>query len=226
MSKVNMPIFRLSKDNLIFPDPSLAEPNGLLAIGGDLSVPRLLEAYQHSIFPWYDKDSPILWWSPPERFIIFPKDIHISHSMRKFMKKHDVRIEVNRDYSDTMHRCRMVHHSEGEWIIDDMEEAYGKLHKAGYAIGVESFIDGEMAGGLYGVAIDKCFFGESMYTVIENGSKIALILFAKLLEEKSFRFIDCQFHTDHLESMGGISVSRDEYLEMLKEGIGAGHQWD
>lgn len=214
-----MPVFRLSRNINVFPNPSLAEPDGLLAIGGDLSVERLLIAYENSIFPWYDDESPIMWWSPPERFIIIPENIHISHSMRKFIKKHDVKIEINRDFSDTMHHCRTVHESEGEWIIDEMEEAYGELHKAGYAVGVESFIDGKMAGGLYGVVIGKCFFGESMFTIIENGSKVALILLAKMLAEKGFVFIDCQFHTDHLESMGGITVSRDEYLKMLKEGI-------
>ena len=214
-----MPVFRLSRNINVFPDPSLAEPDGLLAIGGDLSVERLLIAYENSIFPWYDDESPIMWWSPPERFIIIPENIHISHSMRKFFKKHDVKIEINRDFSDTMHHCRTVHESEGEWIIDEMEEAYGELHRAGYAVGVESFIDGKMAGGLYGVVIGKCFFGESMFTIIENGSKVALILLAKMLAEKSFVFIDCQFHTDHLESMGGITVTRDEYLKMLKEGI-------
>ena len=219
-----MPVFRLSKNSIDFPDPSLAESNGLLAIGGDLRVERLLAAYQNSIFPWYDEDSPILWWSPPERFIILPKDIHISHSMRKFFKKHDVKIEINRDFSDTMHHCRMVHKCEGEWIIDEMEEAYGALHRAGYAIGVESFIDGKMAGGLYGVVIGKCFFGESMFTEIENGSKVALILLAKMLEEEGFIFIDCQFHTDHLESMGGITVNRNEYIKLLKKGTAEGEK--
>ena len=214
-----MPVFQLSMKKIVFPPPSLAEPDGLLAVGGDLSVKRLLEAYQNSIFPWYDDESPILWWSPPARFIIIPEDIHISHSMRKFMRKHEVRIEINRDFADTMHHCRMAHHSKGEWILDEMEEAYGELHRAGFAIGVESFIDGEMAGGLYGVIIDKCFFGESMFTEKENGSKVALILLSKLLSENGFCFIDCQFHTDHLESMGGISVSRDEYLKLLGQGI-------
>ncbi|MCR5213881.1 MAG: leucyl/phenylalanyl-tRNA--protein transferase [Eubacterium sp.] len=214
-----MSIFKLSKDYIAFPDPSLAEPDGLLAIGGDLSVERLLMAYKNSIFPWYDDQSPILWWSPPKRYIIIPEDIHVSHSMKKFFKKHDVKIEINRDFSDTMHHCRMAHKSQGEWIIDEMEEAYGALHKAGYAMGVESFIDGKMAGGLYGVVIGRCFFGESMFTEIENGSKVALILLSKLLAEKGFSFIDCQFYTEHLESMGGISVSRDEYLQMLRNGI-------
>lgn len=214
-----MPVFQLTTHNITFPPPFLAEDDGLLAVGGDLSVERLLESYQHSIFPWYDKNSPILWWSPPERFIIIPSDIHISHSMRKFMKKHDVRININEHFSETIHLCRTVHHSDDEWITEDMEKAYCSLHDAGYAVGVEAFIDGQLAGGLYGVFIDKCFFGESMFTLIPNGSKIALILLAQELERKGSILIDCQFHTDHLESMGGISVSREQYLEMLSEGI-------
>ena len=215
-----MSIFRLLENKNIFPDPSLAEPDGLLAVGGDLRVERLLAAYRQSIFPWYDANSPILWWSPPERFIINPEDIHISHSMRKFMRKHDVRIEVGRDFVDTIGRCRAVHKSEGEWIIDEMVEAYTDLSIAGYATGVEAFFDGELAGGLYGVVIGRCFFGESMFTLIENGSKAALIMLAKLLYERDFVMIDCQFHTDHLESMGGISISREEYLDLLHEGTG------
>ena len=214
-----MSVFMLSDENIVFPDPSMAEPDGLLAVGGDLRVDRLLMAYRHSIFPWYNKDNPILWWSPSERFVIKPKDIHVSHSMQKFFKKHDVRMEINRDFADTIHTCRMIHHSEGEWITDEMEQAYVELHRAGYAAGVEAFFDGELAGGLYGVVIGKCFFGESMFTLKENGSKAALIMLAKHLEEENFVVIDCQFHTDHLESMGGITVSRADYLKLLEQGI-------
>ena len=199
-----MPVYLLSKENNIFPEPFMGEPDGLLAIGGDLSVERLTEAYRHSIFPWYSEGDPILWWSPPERFIIKPEDIHISHSMKKFFKKHDVRFELNRDFSDTIHNCRMIHQPQGEWITDDMERAYIALYKAGFATGVEAFFDGELAGGLYGVNIGRCFFGESMFTVKENGSKAALILLAQYLNERDYIMIDCQFHTDHLESMGGI----------------------
>ena len=203
-------------DDLIwFPDPSLADEEGLLAAGGDLSVGRLLFGYQNSIFPWYDEGDPILWWTPPTRYIIKPARIHISHSMRKFMKKRKIALVIGRDFADTMHRCRAKR--EGEtWITDEMEEAYGNLHKAGYATGVEVFFDGELAGGLYGVVIDRCFFGESMFTEISNGSKAALILLAKLLEQLGFYMIDCQFHTDHLESMGGEFISRKDYLEALK----------
>ena len=210
-----MSIFLLSDDNVIFPDPALAENDGLLAVGGDLSVKRLLAAYKSGIFPWYDNGSPILWWSPPERFIIKPGEIHVSHSMQKFMRKHDVKIEINRDFANTIHMCRTIHQAEGEWIVDEMETAYIALHNAGHAMSVEAFIDGELAGGLYGVAVGRVFCGESMFTLKENGSKVALILFSNQLAEEGYIAIDCQFHTDHLESMGGYSVSRNEYRSLL-----------
>ncbi len=210
-----MAIYRLD-NNIWFPDPGLGEENGLLAVGGDLSVERLVLAYSNGIFPWYEYD-PILWWCPQERYIIRPEKIHISHSMRKYMKKHKISVLVNRDFSDTIHRCRMKRFEE-TWITDDMEEAYIRLHDEGYAMSVEAVVDGSIAGGLYGVVLNKCFFGESMYTDIENGSKLALIGLAEMLREQGFRMIDCQFHTDHLESMGGESISYKEYMELVKGG--------
>ena len=215
-----MPIYKLDPNKIAFPHPSLAEPDGLLAIGGDLSLNRLILAYHHGIFPWYDKDDPIMWWCPKERFIIRPSEIHISHSMKKFMKKHDTEIILNRDFADTMHRCRLKREfNEGTWITDDMEAAYHRLHNAGFATSVESYIDGELAGGLYGVVIGRCFFGESMFSDKENGSKIALIRLAQYLETLNFLMIDCQFHTDHLESMGGVRIGYDEYKAMIDKGL-------
>ncbi len=216
-----MPVYRLEEGKIYFPLPDLAEPDGLLAVGGDLCVDRLLLAYTNGIFPWYDDSQPIMWWSPKERYIIRPEKIHISHSSRKFLRKHDVRITLNRDFSDTMHRCRIKREfKEGTWITDDMEKAYKDLFDAGYATSVDSYIDGELAGGLYGVQIGRCFFGESMYTEIENGSKLALILFSTLLAKNDFLMIDCQFHTDHLESMGGETISAEEYRSLVKLGTG------
>ena len=214
-----MPIYRLSTELIAFPDPEEAEPDGLLAIGGDLSVDRLLLAYENGIFPWYDEGDPILWWSPAERYIIKPSDIHISHSMRKFLKHHETYIEMNKDFAKIMHRCRQKREEEGTWITDEMEEAYFQLHKAGFAISVEAFIDGKSAGGLYGVLVGKVFCGESMYTDIENGSKVALILFADYLNQQGYTLIDCQFHTAHLESMGGQFISRKEYREIVANGL-------
>lgn len=214
-----MPVFRLTEDEISFPGPTLAEPGGLLAVGGDLSVERLLLAYTHGIFPWYDPGEEILWWCPKERFVIFPAEIHVSHSMRKYMKKHDIRVQLNRDFADTMHRCRVKREfAEGTWISDEMEEAYLNLHKAGYAVSVEAFEDGELAGGFYGVTVGKCFFGESMFSEKENGSKTALIAFARFLEQHEYLFIDCQFRTEHLESMGGRYISWEEYDRLLQEG--------
>ncbi len=214
-----MPYFELSEDEIAFPHPKYAEPDGFLAVGGDLSLSRLLLGYRYGIFPWYNPGERIRWWCPRERYVIWPAEVHISHSMRKFMRKHSCRIELNRNFAATMHSCRAKR--EGEtWITDEMEEAYGRLHKAGHAVSVEAFIDEEPAGGLYGVILGRCFFGESMYTERENGSKVALILFAELLAENDYILIDCQFHTDHLESMGGVYISREDYQRLLDEGIG------
>ncbi|HRU95991.1 MAG TPA: leucyl/phenylalanyl-tRNA--protein transferase [Ruminococcus sp.] len=214
-----MAVYKLD-DVVWFPKPELADEDGLLAVGGDLSVERLVLAYSNGIFPWYNPDQPILWWCPHRRFIIRPEGIHVSKSMKKFMRQHDTAIQLNRDFADTIHRCRMKREfKEGTWITDDMEEAYCKLHSYGLAVSVESYIDGELAGGLYGVCIGKCFFGESMFSDMENGSKIALILLAELLEQNDFTMIDCQFHTDHLESMGGEYVSWEEYRKLLDIGI-------
>ncbi|SFK67796.1 leucyl/phenylalanyl-tRNA--protein transferase [Lachnospiraceae bacterium KH1T2] len=215
-----MPVYRLDSD-VWFPKPELAEDDGLLAVGGDLSIERLILAYSNGIFPWYNPGEEIVWWCPKKRFIIRPSEIHISHSMKKFFKHHDIKVEFNRDFADTMHRCRMKReHSEGgTWIGDDMEKAYQMLQKFGYAMSVESYIDGELAGGLYGVILGRCFFGESMFSDKENGSKIALIKLSQFLEANGFLMIDCQFHTPHLESMGGVYISWEEFkynLEHMK----------
>ena len=215
-----MPVYQLSDNEISFPLPELARDDGLLAIGGDLSEERLVLAYSHGIFPWYNYGDPILWWCPKERYIIRPAGIHISHSMRKFMRKHEVHIELNRDFSDTMHRCRMKREltEEGTWINPDMERAYAVLAAHNLAISVEAYTDGQLAGGLYGVSLGKCFFGESMFSDMENGSKIALIGLAQTLQENGYVMIDCQFHTDHLESMGGEYISYAEYKELLRKG--------
>ena len=203
-----MPVFRLNANEISFPHPAWAREDGLLAVGGDLSTERLLLAYTHGIFPWYNPGQEIMWWCPRERFVIFPKEIHISRSMKKYRKKHELRVMLNRDFADTMHRCRIKREfEEGTWITDEMEEAYDRLHKDGYAFSLEVSEDGELAGGLYGVSVGKCFFGESMFSEKENGSKMALIALAGLLEQSGFLFIDCQFHTEHLESMGGRYIS-------------------
>ncbi len=215
-----MPIFQLDKNKIMFPDPRLAEDDGLLAVGGDLCLERLVLAYSNGIFPWYSKDDPILWWAPSTRFIIRPENVHVSHSMKKFFRKHEISIRINRDFADTMHRCRIGREEGiGTWINDDMEAAYKNLSDNGLALSVESYIDGELAGGLYGVNLGRCFFGESMFSMQTNGSKIALILFSKILADNDYVMIDCQFETDHLKSMGGISISFEEYRRLLDIGL-------
>lgn len=215
-----MPVFYLNENEISFPDPTLAQSDGLLAVGGDLCVERLLLAYTHGIFPWYNPGEEILWWCPKDRFVIFPKEIHVSRSMKKYMKKHELKIMLNRDFADTMHRCRIKREfAEGTWITDEMEAAYSRLYQAGYALSVEVLEDDVLAGGFYGVAIGRCFFGESMFSEKENGSKTALIAFARLLEQEGFLFMDCQFYTEHLASMGGRFLSWEEYSRLLDEGI-------
>lgn len=214
-----MPVYFLDKNQISFPHPALARRDGLLAAGGDLSMERLLLAYTHGIFPWFEPGDEILWWCPRERFVIFPQEIHLSRSMQKYAKKHELKTILNRDFADTMHRCRVKREfAEGTWISDEMEAAYLRLHQNGYALSLETFEDGNLAGGLYGVCIGRCFFGESMFSELENGSKTALIALAQLLSKNQFLFIDCQFHTPHLESMGGRFISWEQYDRMLSEG--------
>ena len=209
-----MPICRLDNE-IWFPDHSFAEEGMPIAVGGDLSIERLLLAYSNGIFPWFNPGDPILWWCPQERYIIRPEKIHISKSMKKFMKKHEIKYTCNQTFMRTMHRCRMKRKDE-TWITDEMEVAYNKLYEAGHAMSVEAIVDGEVAGGLYGVVMNNYFCGESMYTDIENGSKLALIGLAKALQKLDFKMIDCQFHTDHLESMGGEYISYEEYMRIVR----------
>ena len=212
-----MPIYRLSND-LVFPDPSLSEDDGLLAIDGDLSPERLLLAYSNGIFPWFSDEEPILWWSPDPRFIVYPKDIKISHSMKKTLKKNTYRVSFNTCFRDVISNCSNTRKETGTWITDEMLEAYCKLHELGFAHSIESWYGDDLVGGLYGVSIGKCFFGESMFSTMDNASKVAFITLSKVLEEKEFSLIDCQVHTNHLESLGGIYTSREDFLALIEKG--------
>ncbi|MBU3111344.1 leucyl/phenylalanyl-tRNA--protein transferase [Clostridium lacusfryxellense] len=213
-----MPIYRLSKD-LAFPDPSLSEEDGLLAIEGDLSPERLLLAYSNGIFPWFSDDEPILWWSPNPRFIIYPKDIRISHSMKKLIKKNTYKVSFDTCFREVISNCSNVRKDTGTWITNEMIEAYCILHELGYAHSIETWFDGKLVGGLYGISIGKCFFGESMFSTMDNASKVAFITLGKALEEKGFSIIDCQVHTNHLESLGAVFMPRETFLEVIKKGI-------
>jgi len=208
-------IFRLDK-RLIFPDPVLAEPDGLLAVGGDLSVERLLLAYDNSIFPWFNDDRLIHWYSPPERFVLFPEELKISKSMHQVLRSGKFEINTDKCFEQVITACSTVPREgqDGTWITNKMKKAYIALHQQGYAHSIEVWHQNELVGGLYGVNVNKVFCGESMFSKVSNASKVALIY---LCQTGLYSLIDCQLHTSHLESMGARMISRRKYMEWLKE---------
>ena len=216
-----MSLFVLDKE-IIFPPVSFAEPDGLLAIGGDLSIPRLLAAYNNGIFPWYEGEH-ILWWCPDPRFILLPSELRISKSMSKLLRKNEFDFTVNNAFGQVIRRCRLIKREgqDGTWITDDMEEAYNLLHKKGYAHSAETWKDGILAGGLYGVRLGNVFFGESMFSDTSNASKYAFIKYIEKLQSEAVQLIDCQVYTPHLESLGARMISRKEFIDTLKKLIPA-----
>ena len=217
-------VYQLDND-LWFPDPRLADDDGCLAVGGDLSIDRLLLAYQHGIFPWFsfrDNEEPV-WYCPHERFVIFPNEIHISHSMRTLLNKKKYTFSLNEDFEGVIHNCsKLRYEEEGAWLGEDIINAYTELHHQGFAASVEVWEkdDSErgkrLVGGLYGVNIGSVFFGESMFSLVPSGSKLALIYLAKTMQELDGSIIDCQLKTAHLESMGGRYISYDEYMRLIQ----------
>lgn len=213
-------VFLLNKHDLTFPNPRLGEPDGLLAIGGDLSVDRLLCAYQQGIFPWYAfRESPEpYWYCPMQRFVIFPNEIHVSHSMRNLMNKQLYDVTINRDFEGVIEQCsRLRYEEDGAWLGEDMMEAYKELHRQHFAASVEVWQGSRLVGGLYGVNIGKAFFGESMFSIVPSGSKLALIHLAQFMERNGGSLIDCQLETPHLKSMGGRFIGYDEYMRIINE---------
>lgn len=209
-------VFRLTK-RLAFPDPHYGDPDGLLAVGGDLSVDRLLLAYSNGIFPWYAfREGMIQWWCPLDRFVIFPNEIHISHSMRALIHKECYEVTFNRAFGDVIRLCGDLRKEEaGAWLGKEMTEAYTELHRQGFAASVEVWQDGKLAGGLYGVTIGRCFFGESMFSLAPSASKLALIRLAQYFQQNGGALIDCQFETPHLKSMGGRHISYETYMDII-----------
>lgn len=207
-------VFLLDKA-LLFPDPELADEDGLLAAGGDLSTERLIQAYQHGIFPWYSEGEPILWYSPHERFVLFPAEVHISHSMRQLMRSGKYEISRDKAFAEVITHASQIKRNgqSGTWITEDMIDAYIALHEEGVAHSVEVWHEGKLAGGLYGVAVNDVFCGESMFSLMPDASKAALIY---LCQQNKYKVIDCQMHTPHLERMGGRFISRAEYNSNLK----------
>lgn len=215
-----MPIYRLIQE-VVFPRPELADPSGLLAVGGDLSSERLLEAYRLGIFPWYSGDEPILWWSPDPRLVLDLGDFKISRSLRKTLNKEIFNVTFDQAFGDVIRACALVPRDgqPGTWITDDMQEAYVRLHKLGYAHSVESWFDGKLAGGLYGVSLGKAFFGESMFHRTADASKVALAALVERLKLWKFHFIDAQMPTAHLLRLGAKEWPRRVFLKRLGEAL-------
>jgi len=197
---------------------ALEEPNGLLAAGGSLSVRRLLDAYRHGIFPWYSDGQPLLWWSPDPRMILEPRAFRLSRSLRKRLWRRDYEVRVDTCYGEVMRACAAPRAGQsGTWITEDMSRAYGKLHALGIAHSVETWIDGTLAGGLYGVALGRVFFGESMFTRATDASKIAFAHLVRQLERWDYGLIDCQMETAHLASLGARPIPRGEFMRKLSD---------
>ena len=208
-------IFQLNNNDILFPDPAFAEPDGLLAIGGDLSPERLLAAYQKGIFPWFSDDDPICWYSPHERCVIFANKIHVSNSMLKSLRRNEFTVTTNKAFKDVIAACKNTPRKdqEGTWITNEMEQAYIKLYDLGYAKSIEVWQNEQLVGGIYGVEVNNVFCGESMYSQKTNASKTAMIW---LCTENNYTLIDCQMKTDHLVSLGAEMISQTHFMDLIK----------
>ena len=215
-----MPVFALTND-LVFPDPSMAEDEGLLAVGGDLSAKRLLLAYSQGIFPWYSDSDTILWWSPDPRMIVLPNEFKPSKSLRQTLRTKGFEVKFDQAFEQVIYACSNVKR-EGEggtWITEEMKSAYNHLHELGFAHSVETYQDGTLVGGLYGVSLGKAFFGESMFHYRRDASKVAFYFLVKRLVEWDFHLIDSQVETMHLKSLGGRLIPRKEFLRFLSSSL-------
>ncbi len=215
-----MPLFRLSK-RLDFPPAWLARSDGLLCIGGDLCSKRLILAYENGIFPWFSKDEPILWWSPDPRLILLPKDVHISRSLKKKIRSNQFKITIDTAFEQTILSCAYPRgkDQEGTWLVEEMIDGYLNLHDKGYAHSIETWKNGKLLGGLYGVCLGGSFFGESMFSFDADTSKLALVALAKFLGHHGFDLIDCQVTTSHLLSMGAIEIPRNHFLDIITPSV-------
>jgi leucyl/phenylalanyl-tRNA--protein transferase len=210
-----MPLFVLEKE-LFFPPVHLSEPDGLLAMGGDLSPERLLLAYRNGIFPWYEGE-PILWWCPDPRFVLFPDNLKISRSMQTLFKKNYFEFSTNTAFKEVIHNCKQTKRpgQSGTWITNEVEKAYINMHRLGYAHSAEAWKDGILVGGLYGIKLGKVFFGESMFSGESNASKFAFIKYVQQLKQEGIELIDCQVYTGHLESLGARMITRENFVSRL-----------
>lgn len=209
-------MYLLNKD-LYFPPLDTADEDGLLAIGGDLSTERLLLAYRSGIFPWFNEDEPIYWWSPDPRFVLYPEELKVSSSMKTVLQNGKFRFTTNRAFEQVIQNCKTVsrHGQDGTWISPAMQQAYTTLHQLGYAHSAETWQDGELVGGLYGIRLGDLFFGESMFSLKPNASKFAFINYVRQMQKENVQLIDCQLHTNHLESLGARMIPRELFAAIL-----------
>jgi leucyl/phenylalanyl-tRNA--protein transferase len=215
-----MPLTVLDHE-LWFPPVEEATKEGLLAIGGDLSADRLLLAYRSGIFPWFNEDEPPLWWCPDPRFVLFPDELYISKSMDQLHRKNKFRVTINQAFEEVIWQCAATRkNKEGTWITDEIIDAYNELHRLGYAVSVEAWINDQLVGGLYGIKMGKLFFGESMFNKVSNASKYAFISYVLQMQKEGIVLIDCQVYTPHLESMGARMIDRELFLNILNKNIG------
>jgi len=217
-------MFRLSRNqrDFRFPPVEFASAEGLLAFGGDLQPERLLEAYRHGIFPWYNDDQPILWWSPDPRAVLFPSKLHVSRSLERTIRRRTFTLTFDRCFRSVMTECagpRQQYPEGGTWITQAMIEAYGKLHDLGYAHSIEAWQEGELVGGLYGVAIGGAFFGESMFSHADDASKVALVTLVRQLETWGFTIFDCQQTSPHVMRLGAEEISRRNFVKHLSKAV-------
>jgi len=212
-----MPLFALGKE-LIFPPVQLSEPDGLLAMGGDLSAERLLLAYRSGIFPWFDGDTP-LWWCPDPRFVLFPPELKVSKSMKQLINRNAFEFTINKAFAEVIGNCKTSPRKDqdGTWITDEVKNAYILLHQLGYAHSAEAWLNGELVGGCYGIRMGKVFFGESMFSKTANASKYAFINYVDILLKEDIQLIDCQVYTAHLESLGARMIERKKFIDLLDE---------
>jgi len=218
-------LYSLDQKYYGFPDPNHAEKDGLIAFGGDLNPQRVLSAYSQGIFPWYSPGEPILWWSPDPRFILFPNKFHIPKSLSKTIRKTDFTITMDQAFVTVIHECADIRNKNGcgTWITSKMIQAYSKLYEMGFAHSVETWMDGELVGGLYGISLGRMFAGESMFFRKSNASKIALVALVTFVRSYQFDFIDCQMHTSHLKNFGAENIPRNDFLRLLSNSLKHDH---
>ncbi|HMN89223.1 MAG TPA: leucyl/phenylalanyl-tRNA--protein transferase [Saprospiraceae bacterium] len=223
-----MPVYRLSETEIAFPPVDFAEPNGLLAVGGDLSVERLIQAYEHGLFPWFNPGEPLLWWSPDPRFVLFPEELKVAKSMRPYFNQRKFDVRFDTCFEAVIRACQRQRRNgqlSRTWITEDMVAAYCRLHEVGCAHSVEVWQSTNLVGGLYGISLGRMFFGESMFATVSNASKFGFITLVQRLREQGFVLIDCQQQTQHLGSLGARAIARKVFIDILQQNRESDYQF-